>query len=92
MNGSWWYRLEHLERLSDERGIFEHAAGPVRRESFRYCTDDNARLLVVLCREPDDGIARSLSEDALRFLLESQNDAGRCHNRLDCFGMWAWST
>lgn len=91
MNGSWWYRLEHLDRLSDSRGIFEHAAGPARRESFGYCTDDNARLLVVLCREPDDGIARNLSEIALRFLLESQSDAGRCHNRLDYFGMWAWS-
>ena len=35
-------RFDHVERLSDERGLFEHASGLTRREEHGYCTDDNA--------------------------------------------------
>ncbi len=54
------FSFEHLGRLSDHRGLFEHAAGTVRREEHGYCTDDNARLLVVSSREPDTGLAHRL--------------------------------
>lgn len=82
------YTLDHLDRLSDERGIFEHATGTVRREEYGYCTDDNARLLVVMSREPDHGIAHRLSRIALDFLLEAQSIDGRFRNRMDTSGHW----
>ena len=46
-------RFEHLEHLTDDRGLFEHAEGTERRPEHGYCTDDNARLLVVATRASD---------------------------------------
>lgn len=78
----------HLDRLSDHRGLFEHAEGTRRREEHGYCTDDNARLLVVTAREEDRGLAHQLGRIALRFVLDAQGPDGRCHNRMDRSGTW----
>ena len=86
----WSYRLEHLQRMSGEKGIFEHANGIAPRIDLGYCTDDNARLLVVLCREPDEGTAAHLGRLALNFVLDAQDDAGRIHNRFARDGYWRW--
>lgn len=91
MSGAWDYRLEHLARMSDERGIFEHALYSEPRVEHGYCTDDNARLLVIASREPDEGIAHDLSRLALTFVLSAQDDAGRVHNRLSWDGMYRWT-
>jgi hypothetical protein len=80
--------LDHLDRMSDHRGLFEHAEGTERREEHGYCTDDNARLLVVMSREPDVGSAHRLSRLALHFVRGAQAADGRCHNRMDRFGRW----
>ena len=80
--------FDHLDRLSDDRGLFEHAEFTERREQHGYCTDDNARLLVVASREPDVGSARRLSRLALTFVLDSQEDDGKSHNRMDRTGVW----
>jgi hypothetical protein len=80
--------FEHINRMSDHRGLFEHAAGTVRRLEHGYCTDDNARLLVVTAREPDHGSARHLSRLALRFVLDSLAPDGRVHNRMAPTGEW----
>ena len=90
MSASDSYGFAHLDRLSDGRGLFEHAAGTVRREELGYCTDDNARLLVVASRQrdPGDQVARRLGRTALDFVLVAQNGDGRCHNRMDRFGRW----
>ena len=40
-------RLDHLFRLSDSTGIFQHASFTVPRFSEGYCTDDNARALIL---------------------------------------------
>ncbi len=82
------FTFDHLVRMSDERGLFEHAAGTVRREEFGYCTDDNARLLIVTSRESDDGPACRLNRIALRFVLDAQERDGRCRNRMDRTGHW----
>ncbi len=79
----------HVASLADERGLFEHAEGTARREAHGYCTDDNARLLVVTSREPDDGVTRRLTRVALRFVLDAQDRDGRCRNRRDHFGVWS---
>lgn len=91
MSGAWDYRLEHLARLSDEHGIFEHARHAEPRVEHGYCTDDNARLLVVASREPDEGLAHDLSRLALTFVLAAQDDAGRVHNRFSWDGMYRWT-
>ena len=82
------YGFDHLERMSDHRGLFEHAAGTVRREEHGYCTDDNARLVVVASREPHVGAPPRLGRLALGFVLDAQSPDGRCRNRMDRTGRW----
>ncbi len=79
----------HLDRLSDQRGMFEHAEGTQRRADHGYCTDDNARVLVVTAREPDTGSARRLTRISLRFVLDAQDQNGQVRNRRDQLGRWS---
>jgi hypothetical protein len=78
----------HLVAMSDQRGIFEHADGTVRRLEHGYCTDDNARLLLVTSRFPDVGAAHQLSRLALHFVRGAQDSDGRVRNRMDQKGLW----
>lgn len=78
----------YLDRMADERGLFEHADGTEPREEHGYCTDDNARLLVVASRETDTGCPARLARLSLRFVRSAQDDHGRFHNRMDRRGRW----
>ena len=40
-------KLDHLFRMSDSTGIFQHASFTVPNFAEGYCTDDNARALVL---------------------------------------------
>ena len=40
-------RREHLDALTGELGIWQHASGPTPNLAYGYCTDDVARALVV---------------------------------------------
>lgn len=82
------HEFAHLTAMSDQRGIFEHAKGSERRTEHGYCTDDNARLLVVTSRAPDVGAAHHLSRMALHFVRGAQDNDGRCRNRMDAAGRW----
>ncbi|MEU4339036.1 glycosyltransferase [Micromonospora lupini] len=79
----------HLVRLSDDTGLFEHARHAIVRREHGYCTDDVARGLVVLCREPEptEELLR-LAERYLAFLTHAQDDAGAFHNRLGHDRRW----
>jgi hypothetical protein len=79
----------HVMRLSDGRGIFEHANGSVPRIEGGYCLDDTARALIVLCREPAPSRdLRKLASTYFDFVLDAQAPNGACHNRLDTLGRW----
>jgi hypothetical protein len=79
----------HLARMTDHRGLFEHADRTTPRLEHGYCTDDLARLLVVASREPDpDPVVCGLAQTALRFLLDAQGGTGDCHNRMNDRGRW----
>ena len=43
----------HLERLSDDTALFEHARYATPRREHGYCLDDVARGLIVLCRDAE---------------------------------------
>lgn len=81
--------FDHLIRLSDERGVFEHALLSVPRREHGYCVDDVARALVVVCREaqPTPTVQR-LQRRYLRFVLDAIEQDGTCHNRMDADGEW----
>jgi len=79
----------HLLSLTDEIGTFEHADHLDARRNHGYCTDDMARVLVVVVREPDPSTAvAALGETALRFLLDAQANDGTIRNRRVVGGDW----
>ena len=81
--------LRHLSRLTDDRGILEHAKGTQPRFEHGYCTDDNARLLVVAVRQHDQPQASwILARVAARFLFDAQSTDGRMRNRMSFERMW----
>ena len=82
-------KFDHLLRLTDRRGTFEHACLGEPRPEHGYCTDDMARVLVVATRQPDtDGDVNGLAGIAVRFLNEAQAYSGACRNRMDRTGRW----
>ena len=46
-------QLEHLKILTDSTGIFQHAIFSAPNWFHGYCTDDNARALIVVCKYYD---------------------------------------
>jgi len=79
----------HLERLTDDRGLFEHALHSAPRREHGYCVDDVARGLVVVCHEPEPGPAvRRLARCYLNFVLDAIDPTGACHNRMAVDGQW----
>jgi hypothetical protein len=81
--------FRHVARLTDDRGILEHAQLCEPRFSHGYCTDDNARLLLVSVR--DDGStseAQVFASIATNFLLDAQHTDGRFRNRLSFERVW----
>lgn len=82
-------RFDHLARMTDEHGTFEHADYTTPRREHGYCTDDMARVLVVASREQyPDPVVSGLAETALRFLVDAQGVRGDCHNRRGSRGEW----
>lgn len=82
--------FDHLVRLTDERGLFEHACLTRPRPEHGYCVDDVARALVVTCREgARHPAAVELSRGYLDFVLAAVHTDGRCHNRMAIDGKWS---
>ncbi|MDH3681845.1 MAG: glycosyltransferase [Acidimicrobiia bacterium] len=79
----------HLLALSNRIGIYEHAEYTTPRPEHGCCTDDVARLLIVITRQPEPSPAVwDLGRTALRFLEESQGGDGRIRNRRTANGRW----
>jgi hypothetical protein len=81
--------FDHLYRMSDSRGVFEHARHSDPRPEHGYCLDDVARALVVVCREayPSPEL-RLLGRRLLEFTVSALYSDGSCHNRMDSAGTW----
>ena len=77
-------KLDHLLKMSDHTGIFQHAIYNVPNYHEGYCTDDNARAFIftVLLREMGDASAEieRLSSSYLAFLWYAF-DANTCRFR-----------
>lgn len=82
-------RFDHLLHMSDAIGTFEHAEHAAPRRSHGYCTDDMARVLIAVVREPSPSPAvGALGRTAMRFLVGAQGVGGRARNRRDADGRW----
>jgi hypothetical protein len=81
--------FRHLQRLTDDVGLLEHAEGIMPRHEHGYCVDDVARGLVVVCREPSPSQeVITLGRRYLYFLGQAQAADGRFHNRLGYDRRW----
>lgn len=83
------YSFDHLRRMSDGVGLFEHAVLDAPDPAHGYCVDDVARGLVVISREqepPQQLLA--LAAVYLRFLIRAQADDGAVRNRMDAYEQW----
>lgn len=86
-------KLEHLSRMTDSTGMFQHAILTVPNFSEGYCTDDNARafILAVLLDEleVERERARTLGNTYAAFLIHAFDPAaGRFHNHLSFDRRW----
>ncbi len=82
--------FDHLHRLTDGRGLFEHAQYGNPRPEHGYCLDDVARALVVICREPQPSPElQALGRHYLEFTLSAIEADGSCHNRMSIDGAWS---
>ncbi len=80
----------HLVTMSDDLGTFEHAEFVTARREEGYCTDDMARLLVAVAREPQPGqVVADLGRMAFRFVADAQGVSGRVRNRRAAGGRWS---
>jgi glycosyltransferase involved in cell wall biosynthesis len=76
-------RLDHLQRLTDDAGIIQHATFSVPSRHSGYCVDDNARALIValhaerLQQSPE---TRRLVTTYLSYLQYAQREDGTFHN------------
>ncbi len=81
--------FRHVMRMTDDRGILEHAIGSHPRFEMGYCTDDNARLLIVAVRDTSGcRDAETLARISARFLLDAQRSDGLMHNRMSFERLW----
>ena len=87
------FRLDHLSRMTDSTGMFQHAIFTVPNFSEGYCTDDNARAFILtvlldqLEEEPER--IRSLATTYLAFLHHAFDvKTRRFHNHLSFDRRW----
>lgn len=77
-------KLDHIERMTDGTGIFQHAIFDVPNFHEGYCTDDNARafLLALQVEKKDETPAlRKMASTWLAFLAAAFNpEKGRFRN------------
>ena len=86
-------KLNHLSRMSDSTGVFQHAVFSVPNFSEGYCTDDNARafVLAVLLGElgEDPECVRALATTSAAFLHHAFDlKTKRFHNHLSFDRRW----
>ncbi len=100
-------KLQHLLRLTDDTGLFQHALHSLPNRNHGYTTDDNARAMVVVTKFNhlfNDREARHVLGIYLSFVHYAQRPDGLFRNFMgydrrfqdsaggdDCFGRALWA-
>src|SRR5579862_5213909 len=86
-------RLNHLSRMTDSTGVFQHAVFSIPNFSEGYCTDDNARAFVLavllgeLGEDPEE--IRTLATTSAAFLHHAFDpQTQRFHNHMSFDRRW----
>lgn len=83
--------LDHLIRLTDDTGIYQHAKYTMPNREFGYCTDDNARAVIAMVEyyaQYPDPRALKLLDTYLSFTMHSQNEDGTIRNFMNFDRKW----
>lgn len=83
--------LQHLKKLTDSTGMYQHAKFCIPDRDHGYCTDDNSRAIVVMSKynqqysEPE---AVKLFDTYLSFVMHAQNEDGSVRNFMHFDRQW----
>ncbi len=83
--------LDHLAKLTDDTGIYQHAKYAIPNREFGYCTDDNARALIAMVEyynQYHEPKALKLLDTYLSFTMYSQREDGTVRNFMDFDRKW----
>lgn len=84
--------FRHLQTLTDDTGILQHAAYSVPNREHGYCVDDNARALIVACEGSRLGHGEKLDPLVpvyLSFIMHAlNNENGRFRNFMSYDRVW----
>jgi hypothetical protein len=83
--------LAHLKKLTDDTGLFQHAKFTVPIRECGYCTDDNARAMIVTAKYyaqyPNEDVL-NLFDKYLAFTMHAQNSDGTIRNFMSFERKW----
>jgi len=77
----------HLQDMTHQHGLWEHANHSAPRPEHGFCTDDNGRALVIAAHERSRDMT-DLAGIYLRYVLDSRRPDGTFRNRRDSTGSW----
>ena len=83
--------LDHLKRMTDDTGLYQHAKFITPNREHGYCTDDNSRALVAMTKyyaqygEPE---TLHLFDRYLSFIYHAQKNDGTVRNFMDFDRHW----
>jgi len=83
--------LEHIKKLTDDTGLYQHAKFTVPNREYGYTTDDNARAVIAMTKyyaqyaEPQ---VLKLFDTYLSFILHSQSSDGSVKNFMNFDKTW----
>ncbi len=83
--------LEHLKKLTDDTGLFQHAKFTVPNREYGYTTDDNARAVIAMTKyyaQYPESEALELFDTYLSFILHLQNSDGTVINFMNFDRTW----
>ena len=83
--------LDHLKRLTDDTGVFQHANFIVPDRKNGYSTDDNARALIAVTKyysQYSEPTAMRLFDTYLSFIIHAQDEDGPVRNFMDFDRGW----
>jgi hypothetical protein len=86
------WRLDHLQRMTDSTGLLQHAVFTIPNKAHGYCTDDNARALlltVILSSQGMESQVVMLGTRYAAFLLHAlDQESGRFRNFMGYDRSW----
>jgi glycosyltransferase involved in cell wall biosynthesis len=83
--------LAHMQKLTDDTGMYQHAKFTVPNRNLGYTTDDNARAVIVMTKyynQYPDPEALKLFDTYLSFIMYAQDKDGRVRNLMNFDRRW----